>query len=535
MNGFKHIVNRQVLEVTIRERTKSASIQNIISKVVRQKLSPALDSVFSKISGNGEIVRIDKLVIDLGTISEKELENGLVEKAVKEIEEKITRLLKVDIKSSPQVSVRGSYTTTLNDQVTITSMPEDALELFAFFLKTGRWPWWHISTATSKSLGSYPFDKIFAEVVKYESEDLKSALLPLLEEPEARQRIVFQLSISQLDALIKQMAGHQFEIYYNQFQVLQDSFGPAAFNTFKPYITEHFYKTVFKYMHKKLELSNEVRKVDFARDILNSVWDQFRRNKLEITEESLIELKTFKNKEYKGKVSGGDINRKAVFKSVELFIEKIKENSATFLETKKAGYPESMLKSNGKTGIKSSGNNVSLFAPKPSTDSENIIIYNAGIVLVHPFLRYFFEGLNLLDHDLNFKSQYNAFKAIHLLQYIVTGEEGAMENELMLNKILCGIDLTEPIPKSITLSAEEKEECVHLINTVLERWEALKTRNPAALRETYLQRTGILKPAGDSWNLTIERNTFDVMLEKLPWSVNLVRLPWNSQLIYVEW
>jgi hypothetical protein len=77
-------------------------------------------------------------------------------------------------------------------------------------------------------------------------------------------------------------------------------------------------------------------------------------------------------------------------------------------------------------------------------------------VLVHPFLRYFFEGLNLLDHDLGFKSQYNAFKAIHLLQYIVTGEEGAMENELMLNKILCGIDLTEPIPKSITAFGRRK-------------------------------------------------------------------------------
>jgi hypothetical protein len=132
MNGFKHIVNRQVLELTIRERTKSASIQNKISKVVRQKLYPALDSVFSKISGNGEIVRIDKLVIDLGTISEKELENGLVEKAVKEIEEKITRLLKVEIKSSPPVSVRGSNTTTLNDRITITSGPEDALEHLPF-------------------------------------------------------------------------------------------------------------------------------------------------------------------------------------------------------------------------------------------------------------------------------------------------------------------------------------------------------------------------------------------------------------------
>jgi hypothetical protein len=535
MNGQKHIINRQVLEVTIRERTKSASIQNKISEVVLQKLYPALDSVFSKISGNGEIVRLDKLEIDLGTIPEKELENGLVEKAVKEIEEKITRLLKGGLSTSPPVSVRGINTTTINDRITIPSMSEDALEQFAFFLKTGRWPWWHISTGTSTSSGSFSFDKIFAEVVKYESEDLKSALLPIMEKPDARQRMVFQLSLSQLDRIINQLAGHQFVIYNNQFQVLLDCFDSKAFNRFKPYITEHFYKTVLIYICENLVLSNEVRKVGFAKEILNSVWDQFLRNKIEISEETLAEIKTFKNKEYKDKVSGGNKNRKAVYKLVELFFEKIKENSATTLETRKAGYAETMLKTDGETGTKSNENKVSLFAPKPSTDSENILINNAGLVLVHPFLRYFFEGLNLLNHDLGFNSRYNAFKAIHLLQYIVTGEEGAMENELMLNKILCGIGITEPVPKSIPLSAEEKEECIHLINTILERWKALKTRNPAALRETYLQRTGILKPAGDSWNLTIERNTFDVMLEKLPWSVNLVSLPWNSQLIYVEW
>jgi len=121
------------------------------------------------------------------------------------------------------------------------------------------------------------------------------------------------------------------------------------------------------------------------------------------------------------------------------------------------------------------------------------------------------------------------------LQFIVTGNETAPETDLPLNKILCGIDITEPVPISVPFSEEEKEECLNLIKIVLGRWEVLRTANPAALRETYLQREGILKQTGQSWNLAIERNTFDIMLEKLPWSISFVKLPWCEQMLYVEW
>lgn len=168
-------------------------------------------------------------------------------------------------------------------------------------------------------------------------------------------------------------------------------------------------------------------------------------------------------------------------------------------------------------------------------DKEQIVVFNAGLVLIHPFLRYFFEGLNLLNTELQFKGEAEAFKAVHLLQFIATGAESATEANLPLNKILCGLDVTEPVPLNVSISDEDKDECLFLIKTVLERWEALKTTNPAALRDTYLQREGILKKSGQSWSLTIERNTFDVMLERLPWSYSLVKLPWCRQILNVEW
>jgi hypothetical protein len=143
--------------------------------------------------------------------------------------------------------------------------------------------------------------------------------------------------------------------------------------------------------------------------------------------------------------------------------------------------------------------------------------------------------LHLLDEELQFKSREDAFKAVHLLQYIATGREVAPEYEMVLHKILCGLQVWEPVPKDFPLLDEEKEECVHLIKMVLERWEALKTSRPEALRDTYIRRDGILKQGGQGWNLMIERHTFDIMLEKLPWAISIIKFPWSSKILYVEW
>lgn len=184
---------------------------------------------------------------------------------------------------------------------------------------------------------------------------------------------------------------------------------------------------------------------------------------------------------------------------------------------------------------KKSDDIVSLFASRPSNDAEPILIGNAGLVIFHPFLKFFFEGLDLLDDDANFISIDEAFKAIHLLQFIATGQESPPEHELALNKILCGLDLSEPVPRDYQLSENDKEECNHLMQTVLERWAALRTTNTEAFRSTYLLREGLLKQSGPGWNLTIERNSFDVMLEKLPWGISIIKFPWSAQMLYVEW
>ncbi len=567
MNKQKHIINRQVLELTIPERGRAHSIQSKTSEIVKQKLHPALDSLFSKLVPADEIIRIDRMVIDLGTITENELESALVERAVKEIGENINKL-KFSGKISTEIKSVNGHSSDKIERFIATSKSDDLLDQFIYFLQFGRFPWWHKSSDNSAKSDSYSLEKIFTEVLKYDITILISSILPLFKNPAVIQRLVFQFSHSQLDALLKRLNDELFRSY----ALFKGLLFSAKTAQDRKNLAISFYKIALQYFSTEQELITENLKIGFVKDILKVYLANYSVDEREtLLTEILHSLQVQQNNETRKEANLvmvaviqvaldmssrnqhlQEIIQNIVAENGELInylvkrhIKRINNQSGKKRIEEKLGkgsekefdseLEEFSTKSFGGTKIEKSEKSFSLFPPKPSKDAEGIIVSNAGLVLIHPFLKYFFEGLNLLNEELRFKSQSDIFKAIHLLQFIATGQEISTEIELPLNKILCGLDVNDPVPKDYPLSEEEKEECINLIKTALERWNALKTTNPAALRETYLQREGILKQSGQSWNLYIERNSFDVMLEKLPWSINLIKLPWLSQILYVEW
>jgi hypothetical protein len=574
MNGQKHIINRQFMELTIPERGRAQPIQNKTSEIVKYKLQPALDDLFSKLSAADEIIRIDKLVIDLGNISENEIDKVLVERSLKEISAKITQIKATGLTNSGLKQVDGN-SANANQKFSSTTKSKDFLEQFIYFLRFGRFPWWHINGKSSvnqdatllEKSSAKPnvsaLDEILKETLKYDIRSLKSSIIPMLSTPAVRKRLVFQFSYLQLESLLKRLDDKLFESYHSLFLVLQPSIKQVQN---RKDITESFYKIALKYFSVEQQLKNDESKIDFIKEILKVLLAKFS---VKENENLLIGILQNLKKQHT-KVSAENFKLIVValvqtvfeLRSQNEILQKIVQNILSKSELKITSLVEQHIKiskrefeKRGETlkteSVKNAGNNdadtinvvklenkeklISPFPPKPADDAEGIVVSNAGLVLIHPFLRYFFEGLGLLDKELQFKSQQEIYKAIHLLQYIVTENESTEENELPLNKILCGLDIAEPVPNVFPLSVEEKKECINLIKTVLERWNSLKTTNPAALRNTFLQREGILKKSGESWNITIERNSFDVMLEKLPWSISFIKLPWLLQILYVEW
>lgn len=158
----------------------------------------------------------------------------------------------------------------------------------------------------------------------------------------------------------------------------------------------------------------------------------------------------------------------------------------------------------------------------------------AGMVLVHPYLPQFFKGLGLVEGK-NFRDEASQHRAVHLLHYLVTKERDLPEFVLLLPKMLCGLPFEEPMERYVEFSETETAECENLLAAVIQHWGALGKSSPDGLREAFLRRDGKLEMRQDGWQLTVERQTIDILLGKLPWGLGIVKLPWMPEMLKIEW
>ncbi len=172
--------------------------------------------------------------------------------------------------------------------------------------------------------------------------------------------------------------------------------------------------------------------------------------------------------------------------------------------------------------------------PIPLPIQEPLQIYNAGMVIIWPFVSRLFDMLGYVK-DKAFVSEETQHKSILMLQYLVTGKTEAPENELVLNKIFCNYPVTSPVPFSVVFEPKELQAAESLLGGVIQNWSKMKSMNPNSLRGSFLMRQGAIKEEEDKWNLVVERKTFDILLKSIPWSFSFIKFPWLDKFLTVEW
>lgn len=172
--------------------------------------------------------------------------------------------------------------------------------------------------------------------------------------------------------------------------------------------------------------------------------------------------------------------------------------------------------------------------PEEEEPVTNLFVNNAGIVILGAFLPTYFSRLELLDGK-EFKNQEAIYKAIHLLQYLVTGETENFEYDLSLHKIICGIEVSEPIPYNVELTPKELEISESLIEGAIEQWAVIGDTSVNGFRESFLKREGKLEDDDEYWKLTVEVKGYDMLLDQLPWSISMLMHSWMQKRIQIEW
>jgi hypothetical protein len=161
-------------------------------------------------------------------------------------------------------------------------------------------------------------------------------------------------------------------------------------------------------------------------------------------------------------------------------------------------------------------------------------INNAGLILLHPYLSFFFDALELREGK-QFKDEASQHRAVQLLGYLAHGKEDIPEYDLVLPKLLCGIQPATPVRRFIPLTDIEKTEANELLTSVISHWNALGNTSPDGLRGNFLQREGKLEWKEEEWQLYVTQQAYDMLLNRLPWGFSVVGLSWMPWLIKTVW
>lgn len=174
--------------------------------------------------------------------------------------------------------------------------------------------------------------------------------------------------------------------------------------------------------------------------------------------------------------------------------------------------------------------------PEPFLEKENdqIGVQNAGLILLHPFLKQFFTTNGIVGKQ-GLLAPENFDLAVQSLHFLATGNEDVFEGNLIMEKFLCGVPLKIPVQRISLLTESIKNEANELLTEVVRNWPALKNTSADGLRQMFIQRDGKLIQEASKYRLIVERKAQDVLLEKLNWNIAVVKLPWMIELIFVEW
>jgi hypothetical protein len=163
--------------------------------------------------------------------------------------------------------------------------------------------------------------------------------------------------------------------------------------------------------------------------------------------------------------------------------------------------------------------------------TAGVFIENAGAIIVAPFLPALFAKLKWAQKGRLHKPEAAAL----LVQHLVSGAVTIGEAELLLPKILCGLEPDAPVDIGKKITPLQKKEATALLTSVVEHWAVLKNTTVAGLREAFLQRNGKLSFNNNQWLLQVEQKGYDMLLQQLPWNIGMVKLPWMGHVMMTEW
>jgi hypothetical protein len=524
-----HLIHKQKVVVNVSNMDKAFSYQNTLSELFANELKFDIEHVLNEVDQTNEVIRIDKLDIDLGAINGEQFSYEFKVKLLSKLKESLQNI---------------SHTQTTN--VTLVKQSASLVDSFIFFIKRGSLPW-YIKKKTMiafeedmlKSLS--PSDWMFIAdwfkqnvifykhiterlVLQFSSGFLKQILSATLNENiEVKE---WEILLSDLQYLHKEnvVENTSTPLFHKPFllQLFNSLFHKNKLHSLDVLIAEYLLKTISEhegFIKKPFETRAMEKKLrsKLIKTIIQNIVFFKQKN---------VVIQT---------LSTEDVLMTNVSKNWSRLRNKFELNNTASLPTiNRKEYDDSLIESSASESELQETKNIKQLI-KSTKEEDALFVENCGVILLHPFLESYFNEFSLVENK-KFISDDAQKRAVLLLHYLCAGLTEVAEFNLVLQKILCGYNIAEEsLPNELIISQQEKDESDKLLQSVIDYWPPLKQTSIEGLQKTFLQREGKLIMKDNGWQLTVEQKTVDILLNKLPWGFSTIRLPWMLDLITIDW
>ena len=558
----KHIIKRLTFSLHFGSEIQAKQLEHEVLNIYRNQLEQLLDEHFSAIGSSDEEYQIDKFELNLGRIKpdnlRTEIPRRVSEQLSKNLNDNLTRTAK------------------------IISGQKKQLTLFSHFIDTGRLPWW------AERIHKQTLEQLVDGLCLSSPIELKALMLQVIKDEHKLHRLINQFSdqclsgISQLyvsrrDAVLVSRQYGDVVAVFAEMERQEDvrasdaskQLSAGNTNHGRMKLRERYWKNVLISLvygrtkgfscdqllldtlvsltgnNDELYLSL-VTRLNYTTRLLKESGHTFSTRLPHLVDKlaraCMSQQETEQSKEEISTVNiQGDIAARprglTSDEQVELMGSAVKMNSPN---RGKEINPEKMLmelarqKTFSDSGIEARAGDEYGTIRDPFTDSEEDYVYNAGLVMVWPYLPKLFLDLGMTSNN-SFIDVDTTERAALLLQYLVEPDTEISESLLSLNKLLCGLEPSWPLPADFTPTEREQNECDALLTAVISHWNVLKNMSLERVRLDFFQREGILRSRDGNWQLQVEQQTHDILMQKLPWPIGVVKLPWMGCALLVDW
>ena len=485
-----HLIQQHTMDISCASTDFGKEVQNVVAALLEKELYPKLELLLNLYSFQNYTWKIDKLEITLPPQKKKKWKEEIVTHSLEQIEFYLKMHFE-NFEQNPSIIENSEIVFTKN------SILES---LFFDFLQKGILSENGLIKNLEELIASVEVNESFIQKL----EDL------FIENPKALIRFIYALSEEFKAKIVTRIDGSQSEfIALLQFALASkaNSFSSAAIESWIEFMAWQFY------FFKERVISNEIL-YHTIKTITFQYWD-IESNCFLILEELLITEKSL-HKKYILLQNNDFIAFWNIFLNTSGSLNSVEESIIAEINT---------LEIKKKTKLEA-----------PDSKTQNMIyVKNAGLILFHPFFKSLFEQLELTKNDI-WTSKMSQHKAILLTQFLISGETKIGENELVLNKILCGFPIENVVNTQLEITPKEIEKCESLLNAVIEHWKILGDTSVAGLRETFLQREGkILFTENEKLELWVKQEGVDILLAQLPWGIEMIKTPWMEDFLQCYW